>query len=93
MMIGGYVIVELPHGITASNGSVTPITVTKETVEKLRQFEKPVLIAHTEMTVDGSSVGIEGFTFHTRMAGVHQHYCGTFTISVTGDTQITINVL
>lgn len=91
--LGGYIIVNLgSNPINVQTGSSVPVTVPKETVAALRQWDKPVLIEHTDMTIDGGNAEISGFTFHTLTAGVHMHHCDMVSISVTGDTQITITV-
>lgn len=91
--VGGYIIVDLgPGPINARTGASVPVTVSKETVDALRQWGKPVLIEHTNMTIDGGHAEISGFTFHTLTAGVHMHHCDMVSISVTGDTQITVTV-
>lgn len=92
--VGGYVLVDFDGiDINVNKGASTPVTVPKSTVEKLRQFNKPVCIEHTEITVDGGSVEMQGFTVHTRSAGVHQHEFANMRISVTGDTQVTFTLV
>ena len=89
--VGGYIIVKLSDNtISANSGSSTPVTVPAETVHALKQWDKPVMIEHTALTIDGGNAEISGFTFHTLTAGVHMHHCDLVTISVTGDTQITV---
>lgn len=91
--VGGYVMVDLsPYEINIITGASTPITVSKEIVEKLKQFEKPVLITHFDFTIDGGNAEYMGYTQHSVTAGVHMHNCNLFNINVSGDTQITINL-
>ena len=85
--------VTLPNEISVTTGSSTPVRVPRQTVDALKQFGKPVMIDHVEMDVDGARVAMQGYTFHNRSEGVHNHYCGLFVISVTGDEQITITLL
>ena len=93
-LVGGYVVVVFDGiDINVNTGASTPVTVPKSTVEKLRQFNKPVCIAHTEITVDGGNVEMQGFTVHARSAGVHQHEFANMRISVTGDTQVTFTII
>ena len=92
--VGGYVLVGFEGiSINVNTGASTPVTVPKSTVEKLRQFNKPVCIEHTEITVDGGSVEMQGFTVHARSAGVHQHEFANIRISVTGDTKVTFTLI
>lgn len=91
--VGGYIIVSLgDNPINVQTGSSVPVTVPAETVSALKQWDKPVMIERTYMTIDGGNAKISGFTSHTLTAGVHMHHCDMVSISVTGDTQITITV-
>lgn len=92
--VGGYVVVDFEGiNINVNSGASTPVTVPQSTVEKLRQFNKSVCIAHTEITVDGGNVEMQGFTVHARSAGIHQHELANMRISVTGDTQVTFTII
>ena len=93
-LMTGYTVVDLSHvSINAKAGASTPVEVGSAVVEKLRQWDKPVLISHTKLTFDGANVEIGGFTFHTVTAGIHTHRCGMYAIAVSSDTKITITQL
>ena len=87
---GGYVLLRLPDGaeLTAKTGKT--VTVSKDVVAKLKQFDKPVLFEHFTFTVGGGNREMCGYSIHTVEAGVHKHYIGSMTISVVGDNQITM---
>lgn len=87
---GGYVLLRLPNGtdLTAKNSKT--VTVTKDIVAKLKQFDKPVLFEHFSFTVNDGNREMCGYSIHTVEAGVHKHYIGPMTISVVGDNQITM---
>ena len=93
MKTGGYTIVQIPSGFSMSSSRSTSVEVSGEEVDKMKQWNKPVMIDHVEFTLDGGNVSMQGFTFHTMSAGVHTHHCGAFSIAVVGDKQISITVL
>lgn len=87
---GGYVMLDLSkYEIRAS----TPVTVSREDVNILKQWGKPVLLNKTVLDYDGATVILEGFTAHSESAGVHNHDIGIMRIAVTGDTQISFTML
>lgn len=91
--VGGYVLVGFEGiEINVNTGSSTTVTVPKSTVEKLRQFNKPVCIENTEITIDGVIGEMQGFTIHASSAGVHHHKFSNMLITVTGDTQVTFTL-
>ena len=90
----GYTIIDLSnYNLTATAGANTPIEVGQDVVTKLKQWDKPVLLSHTKIMIDGSLVEIGGLTFHTVTAGIHTHRCGMYAIAVSSDTKITITQL
>ena len=92
MIVGGYVIVNIPGGFSVNSGAGTPISVSTEIIENLKQSDKPVYISDVEFTANGGTVSISGFTHHNKMAGVDTHYLGNFMFMVTGDS-VTIEML
>lgn len=90
--VGGYILVELPK-LTINTGSSTPVTVPAQTVLDLKQWNKPVVFAHMEATIDGGEVELGGFSSHSVMAGVHAHDLGNIRISVSSNTQILVTTL
>lgn len=90
MIIGGYNIVDFEGRKFVANQN---ITVDSSIVDKLKDTTKPCVVGNFELTSEEVNSFIAPcFSWHYIVSGSHTHIFSGFTISVTGDNTIMLNV-